>query len=533
MKVQIIKKSIKNLQHYIEKGHVRYMPESVRLQLAALVPNCSGSAAELMFWVKHQLTDYPKCAACNTKLSSFHWEPFLKTSLRTPTGEKKGYRPYCSRECAYMYGTKKESYRQTCMAKYGVDHPMKTEEVVAKLKAANIDRYGHATPNRWTGEKFLSTIESKHDPRVVRHITGVSDKIAATKALQTLELLPRKVKEIESLFEVECLTDTSNINLQRIGDADLEWKHTCGRVWMSSISFRGIRGCPTCSRGTSKGEAAVAEFVQSLGIGVESRSRKIIPPRELDIWIPEKKLAIEFDGTYWHSAKFEGRKKCREKLELCEARSIHLITLQEHLWINHSEMVKARLSSILGFTVRLPGRNTVAKIISTAESKPFLQSNHLQGNARSNVQVGLYHNDELVAVATFGRPRWAHGQDWELIRMASLPRVTVQGGASKLIKFFRTHHAGSLISYADRCWSTGNVYRQIGFTFSHHTPPSYCWVHHSLGTYARYQTQKAKLKKLLDGLKKEFYPELSEEDNMRMAGFLPLYDRGNSVWLLA
>lgn len=523
---------MKTLQHYIEKRHVRYMPDTIKAELAALVPACRGDAAEQLFWVLHGLSAYPSCAGCGAELSSRHWKPFLKEEHRTDPGVTQGYTPFCGRSCAYTHGTKQESYRQTSLQRYGVTHPMKHESVVAKLKATNIDRHGDSNPMRWTGAKFLELMQQRHGTSVVRNINGVHEKIAANKLEQTRQLLPQKIAEMEKLFEVQCLSKVEELSFSRVDDVELTWQHRCGRSWQSPISFRGIRSCPSCSSGTSRGEQELAKFIETQGLEVQLHRRDIIAPRELDIYVPALGLALEFDGTYWHNAKFETRERCLDKLERCEKQGLRLITVQEHLWVAKRELVESRLLSIFGTSRRLGARGCKVVELDTAVTKPFLEAHHLQGSARSTVRLGLLHRDELVAVATFGKPRWSSAAEWELIRLASKQGVTVQGGASKLIKAFRAQHSGTLISYADRCWSTGNVYRQLGFTFSHNTTPSYWWVHHTLGAWSRYQTQKSKLPRLLGDLKKTFYPELSEEDNMRMAGFLPLYDRGNSAWLL-
>ena len=520
----------KTLQHYIDAGHVRYMPEYLRNELAQMAPNCLGTAAEQLHWVIRGISDYPLCKACDTRLSSFHWEPYLKPALRDDPNVKSGYRPFCGRSCAYLHGTKKENFKKTSMKRYGVEHPMQNEEIISGIKQRNREKYGVPNPNMWSGELFGQNLFKKHGTPIVRHIDGVHEKIALAKRKASEELLSKKITEIEELFEVKCLA-TGEFST-RVDEVELTWKHTCGQIWDSNISFRGIRQCPRCWNGTSKGEQAIALFLQEQGARVVQRDRQILAPRELDIFLPEHKLAIEFDGTYWHSAKFESKKKCVEKLESCSSLGIQLITIQEHIWVQNPEGVKARLLSLIGKTEKVGARKTRADFISTSMATEFLKGNHMQGSAKSSVAVGLFLKTELVAVATFGKPRWDKKHEWELIRMAFKQGMTVQGGASKLIKAFQDEHSGSIISYADRCWSTGNVYKQLGFEFSHNATPSYWWVHHTLGTYSRYQTQKAKLPMLLGGLKKEFRPELSEEDNMRRAGFLPLFDRGNSVWIL-
>lgn len=523
---------VKTLEDYIEKRHVRYMSDNLKKELEEKAKGCvNGVPAEHMFWVLNKITEYPKCEGCNVSLSSKNWKPFLKPEQRTNLDKSQGYMKYCGQACAYKYGSKQENYKKSCIEKYGVDHPMKDFDILAKRKATNIDRYGDENPNRWTGEKFLALMEEKHGTRTVRHIDGVHDKIKETNSEKTKDLVLMKIKELELLFDAKCLTKLPD-KINRVDDVLFDWKHSCGREWSSYISFRGIRSCPACSSGTSKGEQEIAQFVSDLGIKIEQRTKSIISPRELDIFIPDRNLAIEFDGTYWHNAKFEDRNKCLTKLDMCNEKQINLLTIQEHLWVNKPDLVKSRLKSILGFSDKIAARKTNIKNVDLLEAQKFLKENHLQGYARSSIRLGLYYEEELVMLVTFAKPRWAKKHDWELIRMASKASITIQGGASKLIQHFRKNNEGSIISYADRCWSQGNVYKQINFEFSHATSPSYWWIHHSLGSYARYQTQKSKLPRLLADINKEFFPELSEEDNMRMAGFLPLFDRGNLVFVM-
>lgn len=521
---EVIPKHDRPLSNYLEKGHVRYIGKSALNELITRTSNCTGSNIERLYWLQHGLINYPSCKACQSPLSSNQW---------VPTGA--AYREYCGQSCAYLHGSKKESYEKTCLERYGVDHPMKTPEVISKIKVTNIQKYGEEFPMRWGSERWVIAIEKKFGVWAARHLPNVHEKTVETIARSTTEFLPTRIKSLEELFDVTCETNINALGeIARVYDIDFSWKHLCGKSYTSGISERGIRRCPSCSAGTSQGEHEVGNFIRSLGFDVVSRTKNVIAHREIDIWIPAKNIAIEFDGTYWHSAKFEGKEKSMAKIKLCDDKGIRLITVQEHLWVNRPELVKSRLESILLLnTKKIHARKANVIEISQEDAKKFLAENHLQGSARASIYLGLLFGDVLVEVATFAKPRWSKSHDWELIRMATKAGFTVQGGASKLMSAFRKKHNGSLISYADRCWSTGNVYQKIGFEFSHNTSPSYWWVHHALGTYSRYQTQKKKLPRLLKDIKKDFFPELSEEDNMRLAGFLPLYDRGNSVWICA
>ena len=110
---------------------------------------------------------------------------------------------------------------------------------------------------------------------------------------------------------------------------------------------------------------------------------------------------------------------------------------------------------------------------------------------------GLFFNDdELVAVMTFGKPRFDRKHDWEMIRFASKLGMNVAGGASKLLAYFRRNHSGSIVSYADRRYSEGNLYGRLGFKLESVSSPNYVWVKNST-VLTRYQCQKHRLAKVL------------------------------------
>lgn len=70
----------------------------------------------------------------------------------------------------------------------------------------------------------------------------------------------------------------------------------------------------------SKGEKEIVNYIKSIynGIVLEN-DKKIIHPYELDIYLPEINIAIEFNGTYWHSSKCGKDKNYHlKKSKLCE-----------------------------------------------------------------------------------------------------------------------------------------------------------------------------------------------------------------------
>lgn len=522
------------LSFYLEARHVRYMEATAEAELHGRTKNCNGGNAERLFWVLHGMVEYPRCQACSNPLTSKQWRPFLKEEQRTST-ETSGYLSFCGRECAYKYGPKQESYKKTSIERYGVDHPMKAAQTILKVKATNEERYGEPWPNRWDGAVFRSALKQKRGVEKVRHDPKTHQAIVESKAKATTEGLPARIAALEEQHHVTCQTDLATLGtVHRVYDIPLLWKHTCGVIYTSHISERGIRSCPSCWSGVSRGEQDLATFVRDLGLKLEQRTKSVIPPRELDIFVPEQKIAIEFDGTYWHNAKLEPKHMALNKLDRCAELGIKLITVQEHLWVNRQELVKNQLKVIFGRLERnVPADDTELVQLEEAKTNSFLVENHLHGSVHCSVGLGLTFNDELVAVATFGKSRRSKHATWELIRMAFKKGVSVQGGESKLIKAFQQEHEGAIVSYEDRCWSMREVYERLGFKLSHVTPPSYWWIHHHLGVYSRHQAQKSKLERLLGDLGKSYRQGLSAVENMRLAGFLPLYDRGSSVWILS
>jgi len=240
---------------------------------------------------------------------------------------------------------------------------------------------------------------------------------------------------------------------------------------------------------------------------------------ELDIVLPDHKLAIEFDGLYWHNENVVENDYHLKKTEACESLGYQLIHIFEDEWRYKKEIVQSRLKGILGKNDKIFARKTVCKEISYKESKEFLEKSHIQGNCMSKWQYGLFAGDKLVSVMTFGKSRFADG--FELLRFANALDTNVVGGASKLLKHFVKDHPeiSKIVSYADRRWSRGNLYEKIGFKFLHKTDPSYFY---RVGRVrkSRFEFQKHKL------VEQGFDPSKTEHEIMKERKCPRIYDCG-------
>ena len=167
---------------------------------------------------------------------------------------------------------------------------------------------------------------------------------------------------------------------------------------------------------------------------------------------------------------------------------------------------------------KIYARKCIVKEITVKEKNEFLNKTHIQGEDRANIKLGLFHQNELIACMTFCKSRFNKKFEWELSRFSSSKHVI--GGAGKLLKYFeRVYKPKSLITYADRRYSQGNLYFKLGFTFDHFSLPNYFYTKNQI-KLSRIQCQKHKLKDIL----KDFNKNLSESENMSLNGYNKIYD---------
>lgn len=281
------------------------------------------------------------------------------------------------------------------------------------------------------------------------------------------------------------------------------------------------------------------DVISELNLQCKSNDRTLIYPKEIDILCSS--FGIEYDGLMWHSEgnskhkMFDGKNmKNRHliKTNLCEDQGIQLFHIFSNEWLNENkkEIWKSVINSKLNKTTRIYARKCKIKELDTATIKEFENNNHLQGYGVSKIRLGLYYNDELVSSMSFGKSRYNKAIEYELIRFCSKLNTTVVGGASKLLKYFeRTYKPKSIISFANRRWSQGNLYEKLGFEFIENTNPNYFYFKggDDAKLLSRVQFQKHKLKDKLE----IFDENLSESKNMYNNGYRKIYDCGNKKYI--
>ena len=298
----------------------------------------------------------------------------------------------------------------------------------------------------------------------------------------------------------------------------------------SLLNKYGLKGLLEKQFGSSA-ERDIFMYVQSIvGEGnVISKDRTALGNgKELDIYIPSKQVAIEFNGNFWHREEAVGKEYHLEKTKQAAKQGIRLIHIFEYEWTDPALNCKLKelIKNALGIVEnREQARDCSIKILDKYSEKQFLDQYHLQGYTQSQVAYGLIDkNNEIVGIMTFVKPRFNDNYDWELLRYCNKKGTVVLGGAEKLLTaFIRGNDPKSIVTYSNIAKFTGNVYRRLGFKVDKDslTPPNYVWMR-GHDVLPRYRTQKNKL--IEDGC--GIYGN-TEVEIMENLGYERVYDCGN------
>lgn len=309
----------------------------------------------------------------------------------------------------------------------------------------------------------------------------------------------------------------------------------CGKIFeIEANSHLQGHGCPYHSFNTSNIEKEILAYINTIYDGdILSNNRQIISPNEIDIYIPELKIGFEIDGLYWHNEINKPDKNYHlNKTIECENKGIRLIHIFEDEWIYKKNIWKSMINNILGKTkTKIYARKCEIKEIDDSKiASEFLEKNHIQGKCGSSIKLGLYYNNELVSLMTFGKSRHFVGSHnvskYELLRFCNKLNVSVIGGASKLFTYFiKKYNPESIVSYADRRWSQGNLYEKLGFGLYNKSNPNYYYVIKDKRFY-RFNFRKDQL------IKKYNCPHnMSEKQFCFNQGWYRIYDCGCLCYL--
>lgn len=305
-----------------------------------------------------------------------------------------------------------------------------------------------------------------------------------------------------------------------------------GEFWMTpNAHISQKQNCPKCIERTSVWEKEIKEFIESIGVKIDNNNREILNGKEIDIFIPNFNIGIECNGVYYHSEAFITDKNYHiNKTNCANNKNIKLIHIFEDEWKTKQNIVKSRLRNLFHKNdYKIYARKCEIKNVSHEETKCFLNENHIQGYVPSKINIGLYYNNELVSLMTFGNLRKNLGSEkkenmFELLRFCNKLNTSVIGGASKLFKYFlKNNNPQKIISYCDLRWSDGMIYNILNFNLHHISKPNYFYVING--------KRENRFKYRKDALVREgFDQNKTEHQIMLERGYYRVYDCGCKVF---
>jgi hypothetical protein len=489
-----------------------------------------------------------------------------------------GYYEYCCNKCISSDPNIKNLKEEKSLKKYGTKTPAESKEIRKKIIKTNNDKYGGNSPmsNINIKNKSKSTLfknygvdnPNKHPELIEKRTETFKKNIDSYKESYKKTSIKKygvehpwmtkdihqksmdnqrksKIKNIENII-IDKLKDYSGYKLIDVDNTP--FKRNVNIICKKGHNFLINREqlynrhknklilCTICNplyRGISNNELVIFEFIKEFYKGeIIANTREIIKPYEIDIYLPDLNIGFEFNGLFWHSEKFRNSEYHLKKWKISKEVDVNVYSIWEDDWILKEDIVKSFILNKIGKTPnKIYARKCQIKEVSYKESAKFLNENHLQGDCKSSIRIGLYYDDEIVSIMTFSKLRLPLSQKntdgaFELTRFCNKTYHNIVGGSSKLLNYYKENFFFSEIhTYSDNMISDGNMYKLLGFENTHISNPGYWYLINDKREH-RFNWRKHKLVSMGYDNKK------TEEEIMSELGFFRIYNAGNKKWLL-
>ena len=513
------------------------------------------------FYIQHVLMgNFPTCACskeCTEKLTWYGWKKNYTSTY------VKGHNARV--DSIYLKGDRQKEFSAKRKAGYASgryavwnkgltnDLDSRVREMHEKASITALKHFGNGTVIPWQKGKTSET-----DERIFRisrtrstrlasgeikiwndGLTKETSESVASAARKTSEKFSenrygnKRFSQKEVLQRCEdanfvMITPDKDYRNYKVQQLIFECKNCKFQITKSLKSLELSPFCPACNPApASKFQVEIFEWMKTLlCTKMEIDTRKIISPYELDIWVPEKRFAVEYHGLYWHS---ETRKEslCHEnKQNLCITKDINLLQIFEDEWRDKQSIIKSMILHRLRLNSleKIGARKCAVQIIDESKCKEFLEENHLDGHVRAQHLLGLYSDTRLLAVMTLRTPfHKSRNSRLEVARFAVLSDVSVPGALGKLSKaalqIARNKNLQGLTTYVDKRIGAGQSYTSAGWQKIGETQPRFWWTDYE----HRYNRFK---------FRADSKQSLSERQVAENAGVVKIYGCGNIIFTL-
>jgi G:T-mismatch repair DNA endonuclease (very short patch repair protein) len=515
-----------------EKWYTTRYPEFVKYLYNHFPENYEFK--ERLYSFLNNINERPKCVVCGNEVKFRNIaHGYNRCCCSACVGKDPQRQEKIDNAKIKKYGTAKyfnhEKFKQTCLEKYGVENPFAAESCKQTIKQTLLDRYGveyaqqskqiQETRKKNSLEKYgvdhhMKTDEIRLKVSKIQQQSNIEEKeslIGYTEDGHWICKCPHP--ECDKCVEKTYIIPTTNYYSRVEFDIEpctnlhpLQWSRKEGTLL----------------------EKFIRDILDEYHIEYETNNRSVLKDRELDIYIPSKKLAIECNGCFWHSQQHHKPINYHvDKFKRCLQNNIQLITFWEDQIKTTPEIVKSVLLSKLNiYEYKVGARQCDIKEIDSRTCASFLEYNHIQGRTNSTIRLGLYKDNELVSVMAFYKK---HDNIWELCRFCTKLHYHIHGAAGKLLNYFiKNYQPNTITSYSSNDISNGDLYKKLGFENDNKITSAYWYIHKTtLERLHRSNFSKAKLKNMGYDIEGK-----SESDIMSNLPYYKIYDSGHVKYTL-
>jgi len=451
---------------------------------------------------------------------------------------------------------KQSKMHQTMIERYGVEYALQSKDILIRKNATMIETYGTLSNLEASGRKeeiieklkakALSTVEKGKITCLKAYGVDNAQKVKTICEITQRTLIERhgenffsdiskmadiiivcKNKNYELLSKEEDYVSQTSLLSLRCTKHDFEFKSKL--VYLRTA----FNQCPKCRNyNTSKQEKEIFSFINEIYDGEISLNTREIIGKELDLFLPEKKFAIEHHGLYWHCELYKHYKSHSRKFKKCKEKGIYLFQIYGDEWRDKKEICKSMIKNKLGLTEnKLYARKLNITSIKKHDYNNFLHENHLMGaytatNVKREKCFALVDDSQkivccIVAKKIFAKANENNKNALEITRFGTLINTNVIGGFSRLLKYIKLwgkeEGYNKIITYSDARYSVGDVYKKNGFELTKKTMPNYYYTNFT-NRFNKY-SYRAKNGK-------------SESEIVAELDLYKIYDAGKFVWEL-
>lgn len=422
-------------------------------EIDELMLNLQADPIQLFYLVKLNYTEIPKCPACGKLVYEFWKREYCSITCGLKSEQKK---ERCKHTCLQRYGksnvsqvdfinnrkieTCRNNYgtdypmqslivqnksKETCLSNYNVEHPAQSDIIKRRTEQTNLKRYGvkYVSQNYDIRQKQLKTCFENNGAYYNLSLPCVRDKIKETcNNLYGVDY-PSQNKDIINKTKTKLKINYYNTFLEKIASKNISYLGTkdsyinydeermykcniCNSVFYTDKTNPASIFCRTCyDNYKSNKEFIVYKFVSNFipEDDIIRNTRTVISDDnqkyELDIYIPSKNLAIEFNGIYWHSDIFKDKYYHQNKFLACYEKGIRLIQINEFDWNTNRSIVESIIKDALDVHEhQIDANDCTVNEIDERTYMCFLFENSLQLLEEKDKYYGMFYKDRLVCV---------------------------------------------------------------------------------------------------------------------------------------